>query len=103
MLALQSGLDAFGVAAVDDLDRPQQPRVIQEVYQDALERQRLEAAPPQLSRVDFADQLRARVPARVAVVEPVHVLDQREGLAAEALGEEERAGVGAVRRDAPAL
>jgi hypothetical protein len=38
MFALQRGLDAFGVAAVDYLNRPQQPRILQKVYQDALER-----------------------------------------------------------------
>ena len=44
VLAIERRLDAFGVAAIDELKRAQQSRVIEQVEDDAIKGQGLKAA-----------------------------------------------------------
>src|SRR5215207_10061868 len=93
--------DPFRLAAVDDLELLDEPSVDEEVGEDFVEGEALERAFLQLARADRVDEARVRVPLRVLRVEPVYVLHQRHRFGAEALAEDEAAGIGAVRRDAP--
>src|SRR5689334_18905036 len=68
VLAVERRLDAFGVAAINELERAQQPRVVEQVEDDAVKGQGLKAALAYLAAADLADEVRARVPLRVAVV-----------------------------------
>src|ERR1700680_5213436 len=100
VLALEGGLDPLGGAAVDELEAVEEAGVGEEVEEDGLEGEGREASPAQGGHGDLGDEARGGIELWVGVVEAVDVLDQGEALAAEALGEQEGAGVGAVRGDA---
>ena len=75
--------------------------LLEQVEQDAVERQRRQVALPAARRRVISSMKRAfGCSFGSRVVEAVDVLDQGQVRAAEALGEQVRAGVGAVRRDA---
>src|SRR5919107_1621911 len=93
--------DPFWLAAVDDLELTDEPRVDEEVGEEFVEGEALERASLQLVRAYRVDEARVRVLLRVLSVEPVYVLHQRHRLRAEALTKDEAAGIGAMRRYAP--
>src|SRR5262249_50126121 len=72
----------------------------EQIDQNPVEGQRRKIALLQLADGDFLDEIGVRVGVRIGVVESVDVLDQRVRGTSVALRQQERAGVGAMRRDA---
>src|SRR5919202_2275871 len=93
--------DPFRLAAVDDLELTDEPCVDEEVGEDFVEGEALERTSHQLVRADRVDEARVRVLPRILHIKPIYILHQRYRLGAEALAEDEAAGVGAMRRDTP--
>src|SRR6202040_3708898 len=92
VLAREGGLDPLGVAAVDELEAVEEAGVGEEVEEDGLEGEGRETSPAQTGHGGLGDEAGGGVELGVGVVEAVDVLDQRQALAAEALGEQEGAG-----------
>src|SRR5215204_1387514 len=93
--------DPFRLAAVDDLELTDEPRVDEEVGEEFVEGEALERVSLQLARADRFDEARISILLWVLSVEPIHVLHQRHRLGAEALAKDEATGIGAMRRYAP--
>src|SRR5215210_1758239 len=80
--------DPFRLAAVDDLELPDEPRVEEEVGEEFVEGQALERASLQLARADRVDEAHIFILLRVLCIKPIHILHQRHRLGAEALAED---------------
>src|SRR5215213_9578867 len=93
--------DPLRLAAVDDLELTDEPRVDEEVGEEFVEGEALGREAFQLVRANGIDEARISILLRVLSVEPIHVLHQRHRLGAEALAEYKAAGIGAMGRDAP--
>src|SRR5215207_6970226 len=93
--------DPLRLAAVDDLELPDEPRVDEKVWEQFVEGEALGREALQLVRANGVDEARIAILLRVLSVEPVHILHQRHRLGAKALAEDEAAGIGAMGRDAP--
>src|SRR5215212_3353594 len=93
--------DPFWLAAVDDLELTDEPRVDEEIGEDFVKGEALERASLQLARAYRVNEASISILLWVLSVESIHVLHQRHRLRAEALAKDEAAGIGAVRRDAP--
>src|SRR5215210_4531748 len=93
--------DPVRLAAVDDLELADEPRVDEEVGEEFVEGEAPQRAFLQLARADRVDEARTSVLLRVLRVEPIDILHQRHRLGAETLAEDKATGIAAVRRDAP--
>src|SRR5215216_2030198 len=93
--------DPLRLAAVDDLELTDEPRIDEEVREQFVEGEALGREALQLVRAYRVDEARFAILIRVLSVESIHVLHQRHRLGAEALAEDEAAGIGAMGRDAP--
>src|SRR5215212_7795963 len=93
--------DSFRLAAVDDLELADEPRVDEKIGEEFVEGEAPQRAFLQLARADRVDEARTSVLLRVLRVEPIDILHQCYRLGAETLAEDEAAGIGAMWRDAP--
>src|SRR5215204_4987942 len=93
--------DSFRLAAVDDLELTDEPRVDEEVREQFVEGEALGREALQLVRANGIDEARIAILLRVLCIKPVHIFHQRHRLGAEALAKDEATGISAMRRYAP--
>ncbi len=84
MLTIKSRCNPLWRASIDNLELPEQPRIVEQIDQNAIKRQCLEVALPEFGRRNLRDKVSRWVGLWLLVEKSINILDQGQVFTTEA-------------------